>query len=133
MSPTPFFLVGSLPGYLFVLSSPSAHLSAAAHRFSSPPNRRTSESACAAIAQLNDHPEDEDTYASEIVVLEGKELRILKYSPGPGAFDVDQLTGPVCVLGFEVTTPWEVLGRPGLCGREPGHASRRDRGNRQAQ
>lgn len=64
---------------------------------------------CVAIAQLNDQPEDEDTYASEIVVLEGKELRIVKYNADPGAFDFDQLTGLVPVLGFEIVVDWEVL------------------------
>lgn len=65
--------------------------------------------ACVAIAQLNDQTEDEDTFSSEVVALEGKELRILKHNPGAGAFDFDQLTGLVRVLGFEVITPWEVL------------------------
>lgn len=64
---------------------------------------------CVAIAQLNDQPEDEDTYASEIVVLEGKELRTLKYNVGPGAFDFDQLTGLTRVLGFEIVTEWQIL------------------------
>jgi hypothetical protein len=43
------------------------------------------------------------------VVLEGRELRIMKHNPGPGAFDFDQLTGWVRVLGFEIVTDWEVL------------------------
>lgn len=64
---------------------------------------------CVAIAQLNDQPEDEDTYRSEVVVLEGKELRILKYNTEPGAFDFDQLTELTRVLGFGIVTPWEVL------------------------
>lgn len=34
---------------------------------------------------MNDHPEDEDQYTSEIIVLKGKELRIVKYTliPSP--------------------------------------------------
>ncbi|MCO4263763.1 hypothetical protein NG697_12660 [Pseudarthrobacter sp. MDT3-26] len=44
------------------------------------------------------------------MVLEGKELRIVKYNAGPGAFDFDQLTQLTrVILGFEIATPWEVL------------------------
>lgn len=65
--------------------------------------------ACVAIAQLNDQPEDEADFTQEIVVLEGKELRIVKYSPEPGAFDFDQLTELVRLIGFGIVTPWAVL------------------------
>lgn len=66
--------------------------------------------ACVAIAQLNDQPEDEDAYRSEVVILEGKELRIMRYNSESGAFGFSQLTAMARALGFEVVTDWEVLG-----------------------
>ena len=62
-----------------------------------------------AVAQLNDEPDDENEYTSELVILEGKELRIAKYNRLAGAHDYPALTALVDVLGFKVVTEWQAL------------------------
>jgi hypothetical protein len=64
-----------------------------------------------AICQLNDQPEDEQEFDMEIVILEGKELVVLKWKKDPSevGFNFEGMTASVTVLGFDVVTDWECL------------------------
>lgn len=64
-----------------------------------------------AICQINDQPEDEKDFNMEIVILEGKELRILKWQKDPSevGFNFPGMTAAVEGLGFTVVTDWECL------------------------
>ena len=64
-----------------------------------------------AVCQINDQPEDEKDFDMEIVVLEGKELRVLKWKKDPSevGFNFPAMTSLVESLGFEVVTDWECL------------------------
>ncbi|WP_018771490.1 hypothetical protein [Arthrobacter sp. 162MFSha1.1] len=64
---------------------------------------------CVAVVQKNEQPEDEETYSQELVILEGKELHIVKYTPDSIAFDFVQLTTVARSIGWRVITEWEVL------------------------
>jgi hypothetical protein len=64
-----------------------------------------------AICQINDQPEDEKEFDMEIVVLEGKELRILKWQKDKSevGFNFPGMTAAVEGIGFSVVTDWECL------------------------
>ncbi|MEW1812996.1 hypothetical protein AB0284_20125 [Pseudarthrobacter phenanthrenivorans] len=59
---------------------------------------------CVAVVQKNEQPEDEMTYAQELVILEGKELHVVKYTPGSMVFDYPQLTAVARSIGWRVIT-----------------------------
>lgn len=63
-----------------------------------------------AICQINDQPEDEHEFDMEIVILEGKELRVMKWQQDkPEPFNFPVMTATVGSLGFDVVTDWECL------------------------
>lgn len=64
---------------------------------------------CVAVVQKNEQPEDEMTYSQELVILEGKELHVVKYTPDSVVFDYPQLTAVARSIGWRVITDWEVL------------------------
>lgn len=64
---------------------------------------------CVAVVQKNEQPEDEALYSQELVILEGKELHVVKYTPDSIAFDFPQLTAMARSIGWQVITDWEVL------------------------
>lgn len=64
-----------------------------------------------AVCQINDQPEDEQEFDMEIVILEGKELRVMKWKKDSAevGFNFEGMTGCVEALGFNIVTGWECL------------------------
>lgn len=64
-----------------------------------------------AVCQINDQPEDEQDFDMEIVILEGKELRVMKWKKDPAevGFNFEAMTATAAAIGFDVVTDWECL------------------------
>ncbi|WP_427007402.1 hypothetical protein [Pseudarthrobacter sp. H2] len=68
-------------------------------------------SPCVAICQLSSQPQEDFDVNTELLILEGKEVRVGTWDAEPrdGGFDVHVLNDRVDALGFMVVTDWEFL------------------------
>jgi hypothetical protein len=66
---------------------------------------------CVAICQLSDQPREDFDVNTELLILEGDEVRVSTWDAEPrdGGFDVQMLNDRTDALGFMVVTEWQFL------------------------